>query len=60
MGLRVPEIYLLDRDRAYYPAGIAILEDFPGEDLLALWERDPAAAEPTLARLREGLAAMRD
>jgi hypothetical protein len=60
LGLRVPAVYLLDRDRAYYPADIAILEDFPGEDLLARWERDPAAAEPTLARLREGLAAMRD
>jgi hypothetical protein len=60
LGLRVPEIYLLDRDRAYYPADIAILEDFPGEDLLAFWERDPVAAEPTLARLRAGLAAMRD
>jgi hypothetical protein len=60
LGLRVPEIYLLDRDRAHYPADIAILEDFPGEDLLAFWERDPAAAEPTLARLREGLAAMPD
>ncbi|MGH3395113.1 MAG: phosphotransferase family protein [Streptosporangiaceae bacterium] len=59
LGLRVPQIYLLDRDRACYPADIAILEDFPGEDLLALWERDPVAAKPTLARLREGLAAMR-
>jgi hypothetical protein len=58
LGLRVPEIFLLDRDRAYYPTDIAILEDFPGEDLLALWERDPAAAEPVLSRLREGLAAM--
>jgi hypothetical protein len=60
LGLRVPEIYLLDSDRAYYPADIAILEDFPGEDLLSFWERDPVAAEPTLSRLREGLAAMRD
>lgn len=59
LGLRVPEIYLLDRDRAYHPADIAIVEDFPGENLLARWERDPVAAEPTLARLREGLAAMR-
>jgi Phosphotransferase enzyme family len=59
LGLRVPEIYLLDRDRAYYRADIAILEDFPGDDLLARWERDPVAVEPTLARLREGLAAMR-
>jgi hypothetical protein len=60
LGLRVPEIYLLDRDRAYYPADVAILEDFPGEDLLAFRERDPVAAQPTLARLREALAAMRD
>jgi hypothetical protein len=60
LGLRVPGVYLLDRGRAYYPADIAILEDFPGEDLLALRERDPVAAEPTLSRLREGLAAMRD
>jgi aminoglycoside phosphotransferase (APT) family kinase protein len=59
LGLRVPEIYLLDSDRACYPADIAILEDFPGEDLLAFWERDPVAAEPTLSRLREALAAMR-
>jgi hypothetical protein len=59
LGLRVPRIYLLDRDRAYYRADIAIVEDFPGEDLLALWQRDPAAAQPVLARLREGLAAMR-
>jgi hypothetical protein len=60
LGLRVPEIYLLDRDRTHYPADIAILEDFPGEDLLDFYKRDPAAAEPTLARLREGLAAMRN
>ncbi len=59
LGLRVPQIYLLDRSRARYPADIAILEDFPGENLLALRERDPVAAEPTLARLREALAAMR-
>jgi hypothetical protein len=59
LGLRVPQIYLLDRSRAYYPADVAILEDFPGEDLLALRERDPVAAEPVLSRLREGLAAMR-
>jgi hypothetical protein len=49
LGLRVPDIYLLDRDRAYYPADIAILEDFPGEDLLAFRERDPAAAERSCA-----------
>ena len=31
----------------------------PLKDLLAFWERDPVAAEPTLSRLREGLAVMR-
>jgi hypothetical protein len=60
LGLRVPEIHLLDRDRAYHPADIAIVEDFPGENLQAFWDRDPVAAEPTLGRLRAGLAAMRD
>jgi hypothetical protein len=60
LGLRVPEIYLLDRDRTHSPADLAILEDFPGEDLLSFYERDPAAAEPTLAQLREDLAAMRN
>lgn len=60
LGLRVPEIYLLDRDRSYYPADLVILEDFPGEDLLDFYERDPAATAPTLARLRAGLAAMRN
>jgi hypothetical protein len=59
LGLRVPEVYLLGRDRAFYRADIAIVEDFPGGDLLALREHDPAAAEPVLARLREGLRAMR-
>jgi hypothetical protein len=60
LGLRVPEIYLLDRDRTYCPADLAILEDFPGENLLDCYQRDPAAAEAPLARLREGLAAMRN
>jgi hypothetical protein len=59
LGPRVPGVYLLDRDRVGHHADIAILEDFPGEDLLAFRERDPVAAEPTLARLRAGLAVMR-
>ncbi len=60
LGIRVPQIHLLDRERTYYPADIAIIEDLPGEDLLALYERDPITAAPVLARLRDGLAAMRD
>jgi hypothetical protein len=60
LGLRVPEVYLLDRDGLHYRADIAVLEDVPGGELLDLYKRDPAGAEPALARLREGLAAMRD
>jgi hypothetical protein len=59
LGLRVPAIHLIDRDRTHYPADLAIVEDFPGEDLLDLADRDPRAAEPTLRRLAEALAAMR-
>ena len=60
LGLRVPELYLVDRDRAYYPADIAILEDFPGGDLEGFLARDPRAAAPTMARLAEDLEAMRN
>lgn len=59
LGLRVPEIYLVDRERAYYPADLALLEDFPGENLASLLARDPEAAKPSLERFREALAAMR-
>jgi aminoglycoside phosphotransferase (APT) family kinase protein len=59
LGLRVPEVHLVDRDRTHYPADLAIVEDFPGEDLMDLFNRDPRAAEPTMARLADALAAMR-
>ncbi|WP_424638855.1 phosphotransferase family protein [Embleya sp. AB8] len=59
LGLRVPEVYLVDRDRTHYRADLAIVEDFPGENLEQLFERDPRAAEPTMAGLAEALAAMR-
>jgi hypothetical protein len=60
LGLRVPEIYLIDRERAHYPDDLAVIEDFPGENLLSLLERDPEAAKPSMALLREALAAMRE
>jgi aminoglycoside phosphotransferase (APT) family kinase protein len=59
LGLRVPTVHLVDRDRTHYPADLAIVEDFPGEDLMDLLARDPRAAEPTMARLAEALQAMR-
>lgn len=52
LGLRVPEIYLID-------GNLAIVEDFPGEQLEELFHRDPAAAEPVMERLRADLAVLR-
>ena len=50
---------VLDRDRVQYPADIAILEDFPGEDLLDRYIRDPAEAAPTpLSLAAAGLTGM--
>ena len=60
IGVRVPEIHLVDRDRTHFPTELAIVEDFPGEDLYSLFARDPRAAEPVMARLAEVLQAMRD
>ncbi|MFJ8361824.1 phosphotransferase family protein [Streptomyces sp. NPDC093984] len=59
LGLRVPQVHLVDRDRTHYPADLAIVEDFPGEDLMDLLNRDPRAAERTMVRLADALAAMR-
>lgn len=59
LGLRVPEVHLIDRSHTHYPADVMVLEDFPGESLMDRLARDPAAAEPTMARLAEGLEAMR-
>jgi hypothetical protein len=59
LGLRVPEIHLIDRGATHYPADLAIVEDFPGENLMDLSNRDPHSAAPTMARLADALSAMR-
>ncbi|MFJ5533952.1 phosphotransferase family protein [Streptomyces sp. NPDC093261] len=59
LGVRVPAIRLVDREGAHCPAGLAIVEDVPGENLEELLARDPRAAAPVMARLREALEAMR-
>ncbi|OIJ99095.1 aminoglycoside phosphotransferase [Streptomyces monashensis] len=59
LGLRVPGIYLVDRDRTHYPADLAIVEDFRGGNLMDLFNRDPRAAAPTMSRLADALAVMR-
>jgi hypothetical protein len=59
LGLRVPEVYLRDRGHTHLPADLIVLEDFPGENLESLLERDPAAATPTMERLAADLDRMR-
>lgn len=59
LGVRVPAIRLVDREGAHCPAGLAIVEDLPGENLEKLLARDPRAAAPIMARLGEALEAMR-
>ncbi|MFJ2903239.1 phosphotransferase [Streptomyces sp. NPDC087212] len=58
LGLRVPEIHLTDRTRTRYPADLALVEDFPGESLLDLRERDPHGAAASVVRLADALTAM--
>jgi hypothetical protein len=57
-GVRVPEVYLLDRSRAVYPADIAVVEDVRGGTLESLLETDPAAAIPVVERLGAMLTPM--
>ena len=59
LGIPVPELYLADRDREYYPADVAIVEDCPGENLMELLARDPQAAAAPLRQLAEALDEMR-
>jgi len=57
-GVRVPEVYLLDRSRAVYPADLAVVQDVRGGTLESLLEADPQSAVPALERLGAMLASM--
>lgn len=54
LGLRVPELYLLDEHRK-----IAVVEDFPGPTLQDRLAADPSAVAPTVERLADNLRVMR-
>ncbi|GID98536.1 phosphotransferase family protein [Amorphoplanes digitatis] len=57
-GVRVPRLLMLDRDRRYIDADIALVEDVGGLTLEALMERDPAAAAAPLSSLGDALQRM--
>ena len=58
LGVRVPQVYLLDRSRAAYPADIALVEDVPGESLETQLERGLPGSDQALTRLGAALAVM--
>jgi hypothetical protein len=59
LGLRVPAVHLVDGAGTHYPADLAIVEDFPGDDLMDRLANDPRAVEATMAELADNLATMR-
>jgi hypothetical protein len=58
LGVRVPQVYLLDRSRAAYPADVALVEDVPGESLETQLERGLPGADQALARLGAAVSLM--
>jgi hypothetical protein len=58
LGVRVPQVYLLDRSRAAYPADIALVEDVRGASLETRLERGLPGADQALARLAAAVSVM--
>ena len=58
VGVRTPRLVMLDRDRRYLPADVALVEDVGALTLEALMERDPAAAATPLSTLGDALRRM--
>ena len=58
IGVRVPELYSVDRSQARYPADLALVEDVRGGTLEARLQTDPRGAEDVLDRLAAGLRVM--
>jgi hypothetical protein len=58
LGVRVPQICLLDRSRAAYPADIALVEDVRGASLETQLERGLPGADQALAQLAAAVSVM--
>ena len=58
LGVRVPQVYLLDRSRAAYPADIALVEDVRGASLETQLERDLPGADQALAQRAAAVSVM--
>jgi hypothetical protein len=58
LGVRVPQIFFLDRSRAAYPDDIALVEDVRGGSLEAQLARDRPGGRRSMALLDDALQAM--
>jgi hypothetical protein len=58
VGVRTPELLMLDREGRYLSADNALVEDVGGRTLEELMERDPAAAAAPLSELGDSLRRM--
>jgi hypothetical protein len=58
LGVRTPQLYLMDRTRNHYPADLALIEDVRGGTLETLIARDRQAADTSLKLLGAALQAM--
>jgi Phosphotransferase enzyme family len=58
LGVRTPQLYLLDRSRTASPADIALVEDVRGGTLESQLDRTAAAPHPALLALRGALRRM--
>lgn len=59
LGIRVPELYLLDRGGTLYPDDIALIEWVPGQTLESMLDDGAPEAARVLGRLRQTLDVMR-
>lgn len=55
VGVRVPDVVLVDVDRRWFPADIAIVEDVPGPSLQTVLDTDPSRADAVLDQLADQL-----
>jgi Phosphotransferase enzyme family len=60
LGVRTPQLYLLDRSRALYPADIALVEDVRGGSLEMQLQDGRPVPEEALTRLHAALAVMHE
>ncbi len=59
-GIRVPQVYGLEREHDQLNGAVAVLEDVPGDNLEVLLQRDPAAVRATLDELVDALTLMHE